>query len=83
MKAEPKPRRPPPPRRVERPAGKPFYKKWWFWAGVGGVVLTSVTIAATSGADGPPGCPDGSSCGQVLFRFGAPSAQPGLFTWRF
>lgn len=33
------------------PAGKPFYRKTWFWGAVGVVVLTAaIVLIATSGA---------------------------------
>lgn len=40
----------------DRPAGKPIYKKWWFWGGIGAVVATGVIIAVVASSDsgGPP-----------------------------
>lgn len=44
---------------------KPVYKKWWFWTGVGAVVVGgSIGIyAATSGGNGPPM----SDLGNIVF----------------
>jgi tetratricopeptide (TPR) repeat protein len=43
-------------RRKPKQESKPVYKKWWFWTGVGAVVVGgSVGIyAASSGGSGPP-----------------------------
>jgi len=40
---------PPPP----RPGPRPFYKKWWFWAGVGAVVVAGVGVGVYAGTRGP------------------------------
>jgi hypothetical protein len=34
------------------PAGKPIYKKWWFWTGIGAVLL--VGVVAVAARDKPP-----------------------------
>jgi len=44
---QPPPPPPPPPR------DKPFYTKWWFWAGVGAVVVASVGVGIYAGTRGP------------------------------
>jgi tetratricopeptide (TPR) repeat protein len=38
----------------------PFYYKWWFWTGVGAVVVGGLVIALTVGHD--PSCPAGRTC---------------------
>ncbi|MCC6995610.1 MAG: tetratricopeptide repeat protein [Deltaproteobacteria bacterium] len=42
---------------TDRPAGKPIYKKWWFWGGIGAVVATGVIIAVVASSDSG-GAPD-------------------------
>jgi hypothetical protein len=34
------------------PAGKPIYKKWWFWTGIGAVLL--IGVVAVAARDKPP-----------------------------
>jgi len=41
----------PPPPPPPRPA--PFYKRWWFWAGVGAVVVAGVSAGIYAGTRGP------------------------------
>ena len=45
-----------PPAPVDRPrAGRPIYKRWWFWAGVGAIAVGTVAVVvATSGGAGAP-----------------------------
>ena len=38
-----------PPPSAEESAGKPFYKKWWFWTAVGAVAAGSVAVVLLSG----------------------------------
>jgi len=38
----------------------PFYTKWWFWTGVGGVVVGGLLIALLANRD--PSCPSGRTC---------------------
>jgi tetratricopeptide (TPR) repeat protein len=38
----------------------PFYTKWWFWTGVGGVVVSGLLIALL--LNGDPSCPSGRTC---------------------
>jgi hypothetical protein len=64
----PPPPPPPPPRHVAH--GAPFYRRWWFWSGVGAVALGVVAGAViVHERDSGPACPPGDSCGAVLFRF--------------
>ncbi len=43
------------------PESRPIYSKWWFWAGVGAVVVGGIVlIAATAKHD--PSCPGGFTC---------------------
>jgi tetratricopeptide (TPR) repeat protein len=43
------------------PESHPIYSKWWFWAGVGAVVVGGIVlIAATAKHD--PSCPGGFTC---------------------
>lgn len=47
-----------------------FVRRPWFWGVAAAVVVTSVAVPPVlAGDDPPPGCPSGSSCGQVIFRF--------------
>ena len=64
----PPPPPPPPPTHVAR--GAPFWRRWWFWSGVGAVALgvaagAIIVHERDTGAE----CPTGDSCGAVLFRF--------------
>lgn len=57
---------------VRRRAGRrPLYKNPWFWGGVAAAVAVGVTVplVLSSGDEPLPGCPGGSSCGEVVFRF--------------
>ena len=38
--------------------GKPIYKKWWFWAGIGAVAVGTVAIVAVSSGGGGDEAPD-------------------------
>jgi len=50
--------------------GTPFYKKWWFWTGVGvAAAAVSVPFLLPDGSADGATCPDGHVCGEVLFRF--------------
>ena len=43
------------------PESRPIYSRWWFWAGVGAVVVGGIVlIAATAKHD--PSCPGGFTC---------------------
>jgi tetratricopeptide (TPR) repeat protein len=43
------------------PESHPIYSRWWFWAGVGAVVVGGIIlIAATAKSD--PSCPGGFTC---------------------
>lgn len=55
---------------IARP-GRPFYKRWWFWSGVGAAVAAGVAIPLIVGRDSEPplACPPTQSCGTVIFRF--------------
>jgi hypothetical protein len=62
---------------AKRPAaegkhGPSIFGKKWFWIGVGGVVVagvaTTLIIGATNGPDATT-CPDGQSCGTIIFRY--------------
>ena len=47
-----------------------FVRSPWFWGAAAAVVVTSIAVPLVmAGDDPPPGCPSGSSCGQVIFRF--------------
>ena len=49
---------------------RPIYKNPWFWGGVAAAVAVGVTVPLLLSGDEPlPGCPSGSSCGQVVLRF--------------
>ncbi len=39
-----------------RRAGRPIYKRWWFWAGLGAAAAGTVAVVAltSGGSDGPP-----------------------------
>ena len=42
----------------EQPSGAPIYSRWWFWAGVGGVLVAGAAVGivlATGGDDGGSG----------------------------
>lgn len=39
----------------------PFYSRWWFWAGVGAVVVGGIILIAATAKHDPP-CPEGISC---------------------
>jgi hypothetical protein len=39
----------------------PFYSRWWFWAGVGAVVVGGIVLIAVTANHDPP-CPEGISC---------------------
>ena len=44
-------------------ADKPVYEKWWFWTGVGAVVVGGVVTAILlSGGTSKPSCPSGVVC---------------------
>jgi hypothetical protein len=32
---------------------RPFYRRWWFWVAVGGVVVTGITVGVVAGASQP------------------------------
>jgi hypothetical protein len=50
--------------------GSPFYKKWWFWAAVGAVATTAITVPLViGGGTDAPTCPPGSVCGEVIWDF--------------
>ena len=54
---------PSPPAPVEEPS--PIYSRWWFWAIVGGVVVTGLGVAAAAGAftkTEDATCPDLTRC---------------------
>lgn len=38
------------PAAVQKPSIKPLYKRWWLWATVGTVIVTTVTVGAAVGA---------------------------------
>lgn len=61
----------PPPVESERPRREAtFYRRWWFWSGVGAVVLGVVAGAVIVHERGEsPRCPGGDSCGVVVFSF--------------
>lgn len=63
----------PPRKKLKRPAaaGKPFYKTWWFWSGVGAAVAAGVALPLILGGGSGPevGCPTGESCGVVVLSF--------------
>jgi hypothetical protein len=45
-----------------QPESQPIYRKWWFWTGVGAVVVGSlILVLATAKHD--PSCPGGVTCG--------------------
>jgi len=48
---------------ADRPASRPIYKKWWFWTGVGVVVVgaTVAVIATSSGGSSDPSTEFGRS----------------------
>jgi hypothetical protein len=50
----------------EPPASPPVYKRWWFWTGVGvvvvGGVVTAIVLSSKSAAKSPP-CDQGVPCG--------------------
>lgn len=51
-------------RKKQNPPDKPFYKKWWFWTGVGVAVAGgTVGIFAASGGSSPPG----TDLGNIVF----------------
>jgi tetratricopeptide (TPR) repeat protein len=63
--ASPPPASPPTLSSAESAAGvpepaHPFYTKWWFWTGVGAVVLGALIVGAAASRD--PSCPAGSTC---------------------
>jgi hypothetical protein len=37
----------------------PFYTRWWFWTGVGAVVVTGVVVGIVASSGGRPNCPAG------------------------
>jgi tetratricopeptide (TPR) repeat protein len=41
---------------------QPIYHKWWFWAGVGAVVVGGIVLIAATAKHDPP-CPGGVTCG--------------------
>jgi hypothetical protein len=43
------------------PASHPIYSRWWFWAGVGAVVVGGIVLIAVTANHDPP-CPEGISC---------------------
>ena len=43
-----------------QPEDKPIWKKWPFWAAVGGAVVTTVVIVAVASSGGGPSC--GAGC---------------------
>jgi len=43
----------PPPPPPPRPRDKPLYTRWWFWAGVGAVVVAGVSAGIYAGTRGP------------------------------
>lgn len=45
---------------------RPIYKRWWFWAGVGAVVVGSAVVVASSGSSS--GAPSTSLGHQPIFR---------------
>jgi hypothetical protein len=51
----------------EPPASQPVYKTWWFWTGVGvvvvGGVVTAIVLSSKSAAQSP-GCEKGTACAQ-------------------
>jgi tetratricopeptide (TPR) repeat protein len=64
----PPPPPPPPPRHVAH--GAPFWRRWWFWSGVGAAALgVAAGAIIVHERDSGPVCPAGDSCGAVLFRF--------------
>ena len=64
----PPPPPPPPPRHVAH--GAPFWRRWWFWSGVGAVALgVAAGAIIVHERDLGPTCPANDSCGAVLFRF--------------
>jgi tetratricopeptide (TPR) repeat protein len=40
----------------------PIYTKWWFWTGVGGVVVAGLLVALAVSANRDPSCPGGRNC---------------------
>ena len=56
----------PPPSPSATDESSPVYKKWWFWAIIGGVVAAGVGVAAATGAftkTNNAGCPANVQCG--------------------
>lgn len=49
-----------------QPAGKPVYKKWWFWTIIGGVVTAGVVAGVVGGAAASQRLPD-----PVFYPFGS------------
>jgi tetratricopeptide (TPR) repeat protein len=47
----------------EPPASKPIYRKWWFWTGVGAVVVAGAVTAAVLASGGNSTSVPGSSLG--------------------
>jgi PEGA domain len=61
---------PPPPRRERPRPHTAFYRRWWFWSGVGVIVLGLAAGAIiVHERDRGPACPGGDSCGVVVFAF--------------
>jgi tetratricopeptide (TPR) repeat protein len=58
-------------RKPKKKGSSPFYTKWWFWTGVAVVGVAVASPFVYDGLAGPslPDCPDGFTCGEVLFRW--------------